>query len=171
MKYGFIILLVAVFGISEYALVELYPLPQNQRTAKIEQLPIVRSVLKASAIRKINHWIEKSDSSSVYVDFKGERFRWDNARVLYDEFESGHKPAELAIRFIKGQIRFEPNPERHSDVFASYRQRALEGDFLAAQQLYRLALYVEDPILRDEAIEIIRGIDSPHAKWVVQQLN
>ncbi len=102
----------------------------------------------AADIRAIRKAIEESDSGYVSVVRKGERRKWDDAKVLYADYKE-HDQAALRMVY---RIR---DKERTGPQIKEIRHRAEEGDLTAIVQLHMLGRYETGEKDMARAIELL----------------
>jgi len=158
MRYGLIALIVAVLGIGEYAFVEYYPLTLQRRVAKFEKLPIVRAIVKAENIRRVDELIAESDEGIVSVTRDGVAKTWESGSQWHDDFEAG----DWHARNLFNQIEDRALHAEHAD---SWRKKAVSGDVGAMFQLWVFGR--ENPESGDAelAAELLERHDSALAEF------
>jgi len=161
MKYGLIVLIMAVFGIGEYAFVEYYPLQPHQRVTKFQKLPIVKQIVLHQEEELVRKAIEGSEDGSLPISYGGDRISWTSVEEWRQARKKGDQAANWAVRHLRDIKQAKSNLPRMIE-------QAAGGDPSAAAQIFWTAKMLGDAELKEKAVSLLRDHPTAIGKFYYQ---
>ena len=158
MKYSIIAGFLLLFGIGEYAFVELAPLAPERRMDRFQQFPVVKQVVDLENRRLVNDAFERDQDGVLVHATSRDTTRWASADELWKDYKNGNFKARIKIREIK---RFDEMEEGLEQA----RQRALEGSTLHKIDYAILARATSNEQERTRAEDLLEEDSSATAQW------
>ena len=161
MKYGLIVLVMAVFGMGEYAFVEYHPLQPHQRVYKFQKLPIVKQIVLHQEEELVRKAIEGSEDGSLPISYGGERISWTLVWEWKQARKKGIKLRKWAVRHLREIKKAKSNLPRMIE-------QAEGDDPSAAAQIFWTAKMLGDAELKEKAVSLLRDHPTPIEKFYYQ---
>lgn len=158
MRYGLIISLLLLFGLSEYAFVEYYPLQPHQREAKFKRLPLVRNVVQKQTRAIVRDAFKHDDDGVLWLVLEGDSTSWTSPSDLWNAYQDKDRMARRKVLKLE-------NAQESRDAIPYLRQQALDGDTFARIWYYSIASHSWDPEEKDRARELLAQDSTATAAW------
>ncbi len=158
MKFALVTVLIALFGLGEYAFVEYYPLSPSHRASKFSNLPIVSSFVRAADEKRVRRAIEESDSGFVFISRRGTIQKWTDPAVLLADAAAGNSQASMLVRNLRDW-------DQITDGLTKISSRAEGGDPSAMMQLFQFGKTRSRAKEMNRGAELLRAHPSAMAQY------
>lgn len=158
MRYSILVGILLLFGIGEYAFVELVPLAPERRMARFQQFPVVKQVVDLENRRLVRDAFDQDEDGIIIHATSRDTTRWTSAESLWQDYREGNLQARRKLHEIRNSAEMQAQLEE-------VRPKALKGSTSHKIDYWILSRALESEKDYQQAEILLRTDTSATAQW------